>query len=105
MARQGLLDGFEIQAQMFGLHGQLFDSLLSRFERSAAVEAARRETTVPAPTRTSSSPSSTSCVTTLCAVLGLIFNARLNWRTDGKSSPGRSWPDTMAFLAAYTTCS
>ena len=50
-------------------------SFSSRRERSAAVEPGGSATTVPVPGITSSSPSFSSCVTTLCAVLGLIFSA------------------------------
>src|SRR5580693_5126251 len=55
-------------------------SFLSRFPRSAAVDAAGSETTVPTPDRTSMSPSATRWVMTLCAVFGLIFSALLSAR-------------------------
>jgi hypothetical protein len=36
----------------------------------------------------------------LCAVSGLILNAWLKARTDGKESPGLSWPETTLFSTA-----
>ena len=67
---------------------------------SARVEEGGFATTVPIPGMAWSSPSLMSCVTTLCAVLGLILRALLSSRTDGNASPGLSCPETRAFFDA-----
>ena len=87
-------------AEALGFDDELLDLATEELGALLAVESGSAATTLPMPGRVSRRPSLTSCATILWAVLGLILSSRLRARTEGKGSPGRSWPEIMAFCAA-----
>ena len=103
------LDGvqhlLQVEREFAGLDDEAFGLLAEQRATLAARGGGRARDDGADPGRTSSSPSATSVATTLCAVFGLMRRSWLMARTEGKGSPGRSWPATQAFFTAKTTCS
>lgn len=89
-----------LDTEALGFDDELFDLLAEELGALFAAGVGRAATTVPMPGWVSSRPSVMRWATILWAVLGFILRSLLRVRTEGNGSPGRSWPEIMAFLAA-----